>query len=325
MIVPQYWAESKIKKIINGRHFTLKRFGWSDVSEDEAKTNADIRLQEAVKTLESEGSVRRIDHKVPYNGAEGIPIREEIISRHQDVVITRNSYGARCLNVADVLFADVDFAYQTPFLISALSFIVLAAVAIFVGLNMSSWRVLLGLLIGVIIFTPLLAYAVDKSLLMLAGGQEKRRLKHIAKVSAENPDLHIRLYRTPLGLRVLLMDDIYDPASDVSATILNGFNSDPLYVRMCKNQHCFRARVSPKPWRIGVERLTPRPGVWPISSDLLADRARWVKEYEESSINYSSCQFLMTLGSDKVHEKAEFVRRLHDDMCKVFRNDLKIA
>lgn len=324
MIVPQYWAESKIKKIIKGRHFTIKRFGWSDVSEDEAKVNADARLQEAVKELESQGSVRRVDHKVRYNGAEGIPIREEVVARHNDVVISRNTYGALCLNVADVLFADVDFNHQSSFVAFVFSFIFLATVALVAALDMSSWRGLLGLLVMVVIFTPLLAYVIHKSLLTLAGGPEKRVLKHLSKVSAENPDLHIRLYRTPLGFRVLLMNDTYDPDSDVSLTILNRFNSDPLYVRMCKNQHCFRARVSPKPWRIGLERLTPQ-STWPVNPQRLGDRARWVKKYEESSINYSSCHFLLKLGSDKVHEKAEFVRRLHDDMCKVFHNDLKIA
>ena len=114
MIVPQYWSESKLRKIVNGRQFTIKRFGWSDVSEDDAKKHADTRVQDAARELEEKGDVRRVDHKVAYNGAEGIPIREEVISRHQDVVITRNTYGSLCLNTPDVLFADVDFEQKAP-------------------------------------------------------------------------------------------------------------------------------------------------------------------------------------------------------------------
>jgi len=36
-----------------------------------------------------------------------VPIREEIVSRHGDTIITRNSYGARCLNTPNALFADI--------------------------------------------------------------------------------------------------------------------------------------------------------------------------------------------------------------------------
>lgn len=325
MIVPQYWAESKIKKIVKGRQFTIKRFGWSDVSEGEAKVNADARLDEAVKELESKGSVRRVDHKVRYNGAEGIPIREEVVARHGDVVISRNSYGALCLNVADVLFADIDCESEVPFSISAISFFLLSAVSIFVALDMSSWGWLFGLLLSAYALTPFVADIIHKSVLRLKGGAEQKVLNNIHQVSEENPDLHIRLYRTPLGYRVLLMNGIYEPGADASISILESLKSDRVYIQMCRNQNCFRARVSPKPWRIGVERLGPRPGVWPIKPGRLEDRARWIKAYEESSINYSSCHFLVKLGSNKVHEKAEFVRQLHDDMCKVLRNDLKIA
>ncbi|MEQ1893799.1 MAG: hypothetical protein ABL998_14750, partial [Planctomycetota bacterium] len=34
--------------------------------------------------------------------AEGVPIREEIVSEHDAAVITRNGYGARCLNTPNV-------------------------------------------------------------------------------------------------------------------------------------------------------------------------------------------------------------------------------
>jgi hypothetical protein len=52
--------------------------------------------------------------KVPYNGAVGVPIREEILARYGAAVITRNSHGARCLNTPDILFADVDATAGMP-------------------------------------------------------------------------------------------------------------------------------------------------------------------------------------------------------------------
>lgn len=325
MIVPQYWAESKTKKIVNRRQFTIKRFGWSDTSEQEAKSHAEARLREAVAFLEANGEVRRIDHKVPYNGAEGIPIREEVIARYQDVVISRNTYGALCLNTPDVLFADIDHELEAPTAIRLFSFALLAGLSAVAALSMHSWIALVGFLFLTLVFSSSVAGIVHKILLALAGGAEKKSLQTITKVSTENPDLHIRLYRTPMGLRILLMNDAYDPGGDLSMNILKSFNSDRVYIQMCKNQNCFRARVSPKPWRVGVERLGPRPGVWPINPDRLADRAKWVSKYEKSSANYSSCHFLMKLGSNKVHEKAEFVRQIHDDLCKAHRNELGIA
>ena len=53
--------------------------------------------------------LRRREPQTSYNGAEGVPIREEVLEQHGEEIITRNSYGARCLNTPNVLFADIDF------------------------------------------------------------------------------------------------------------------------------------------------------------------------------------------------------------------------
>lgn len=325
MIVPRYWSESKTKKVFDGRHFTIKRFGWSDISEHEAKNHADARLEEAVNTLETEGDVRRIDHKIPYNGAEGIPIREEVISKHQDVVISRNSYGALCLNTPDVLFADIDFAYEAASKINVIAFILLLICAVFTGLFFKSWLALFLGAIAAAIFSSTLANSIHRMILALNGGYERKALDRIKKVSQDNPELHFRIYRTPLGFRVLLMNDTYCPTSDSALELLEDLQSDRIYIQMCKNQNCFRARVSPKPWRIGIERLKPQPGVWPIKEERMEEYRDWVDKYENIVKNYSSCHYLMTLGSDKVVAKAEFVRKIHDDLGKVRCSELKAA
>jgi len=108
MIVPEYWAEAEERVRVDGRQRTLKRFGWSDVSEQDARENARERVREAAARARAGESVRTADQKVAYNGADGLPIREQIIERHGDSVITRNSYGALCLNTPNVLFADID-------------------------------------------------------------------------------------------------------------------------------------------------------------------------------------------------------------------------
>lgn len=90
MIIPKYWAEAKTKTKFEGRQYTIKRFGWSDQSPEAAHIHAEHRVTAAIEQMKTDENIRRIEHKVPYNGAEGLPIREEIIAQHDDVVITRN-------------------------------------------------------------------------------------------------------------------------------------------------------------------------------------------------------------------------------------------
>jgi hypothetical protein len=87
MIVPQYWAEARIREIIHERQVTVRRFGWSDLSVEDAQRHAEARAREAMNRIESGEPLPRREPKVPYNGAEGVPIREEIVARHGDVII----------------------------------------------------------------------------------------------------------------------------------------------------------------------------------------------------------------------------------------------
>ncbi len=93
MIVPEYWAEAKERVVYEGKGATYKRFGWSDESQEAAFENARERVLEAAERASRGEQVRLVDHKVAYNGAEGLPIREQVIERHGDTVITRNAYG----------------------------------------------------------------------------------------------------------------------------------------------------------------------------------------------------------------------------------------
>lgn len=325
MIVPRYWSESRTRKFANGHQFTIKRFGWSDTSERDAKTHADERLQEAVETLERDGHVRRIDHKTSYNGAEGIPIREEVIDKTQDVVISRNSYGALCLNTPDVLFADIDFEFEASIKTYVVAFSILAILTLIATFSFQSWKVLLVGLFASIIFTSTVADLLHKIVLLSRGDPEKRAIETVKRVSENNTELHIRLYRTPNGCRLLIMNDTYDPTGDKAINLLHSLNADEVYIQMCRNQNCFRARLSPKPWRIGVDRLHPTPGVWPIKTKWMAERSRWVKNYEEKSTGYAACRYLFSLGSEETNNKAEFVRQIHDDACRVNNGELVLA
>ena len=112
MIVPRFWAEGRIQEQVAGKQITVRRYGWSDDSPLAAQVHADQRTREAFDRIASGEKLNRRERKQAYNGADGVPIREEIVERQGDTVITRNSYGARCLNTPDVLFVDIDFDPQ---------------------------------------------------------------------------------------------------------------------------------------------------------------------------------------------------------------------
>jgi hypothetical protein len=94
MIVPQYCAEGRLQHRDQRRQVTVRRFGWSDVSQADAQANADARVQAALARVVAGETIPKREPKVAYHGAAGVPIREEIVGRHGDTIITRNSYGA---------------------------------------------------------------------------------------------------------------------------------------------------------------------------------------------------------------------------------------
>ncbi|WP_105254587.1 hypothetical protein [Pseudoalteromonas sp. T1lg75] len=319
MIVPKYWSESQAKTRANDRQYTIKRFGWSDISEEDAKQHAQQRLGEALKTLSEQGDVRRIDHKISYNGAEGIPIREEVVANHQDVVISRNSYGALCLNTPDVMFADIDLDSAPSTRLVTWAFIGLALIGAATALVAGSWWVLFAAVLVSLLLASTLAGFINNRLINRRGGLEQEAITRFKQVSADNPALHMRIYQTSMGFRILFMEQTYEPTSESAAALLKSLGSDRVYMQMCRNQRCFRARVSPKPWRVGIERLRPRPGVWPIKAERLKERQDWIRTYERKAKGYASCKFMMKLGSDITDPKTIHVMRLHDDLCKANR------
>lgn len=325
MIVPEYWAQARIQRRVQERQVTVRRFGWSDVSEADAQRHADERAGEAMARIESGEKVKRRESKVPYNGADGLPIREEIVARHNEVIITRNSYGALCLNTPDVLFADVDFVREPGARIYLVSFALVLLAALATGLYIQSWRIFFPVAIGACILAPLLAAAIHKLIEKVTGGPESRAKKRIARFSDQNPDWRLRVYRTPAGYRVLAMHRLFDPNGEDTLEFLHALHSDPIYIRMCRNQRCFRARLSPKPWRIGIEsHMKPRPGVWPIKPERIPERREWIAHYEEAARGYAACRFEKSVGNGTTDSRVEYVQSLHDEYCGA-SSDLPIA
>lgn len=325
MQIPEHWAEARVEGKVNGKKRVIRRFGWSDVSDDAARENATRRANDAMRELQAGKAVPPREPKLSYGGL-GLPIREQILAKNGDVVITRNSYGAHCLNVPDVLFADVDVSLrlswpQTVFLLGSVTSLIVT------GLSMN----LRGCWLPIVCFVvPMIVLAVRASWLQRLNatrfhGRRRRRLHaRIRAFAAANESVRLAVYETPAGLRVLALHARFDPNSEVSRTLLRDLGSDPAYAQMCELQACFRARVSGKPWRMNVRHIRPRPGVWPVHPDRRALRDEWVAEYEAASVRFAACRHVEDLGTGRIDPRCAEVQRIHDELSRA-RTDLPLA
>lgn len=320
MIVPEYWSEAKEQIQVDGRTRTLKRFGWSDTSESDAYEKAKERTHEAAKRALAGESVRTTDYKVVYGGVVGLPIREEIIERHGESIITRNSYGALCLNTPDVMFTDIDVPQPTHGRLTAALFFVILAIGFWARFELSAWWPFLVSIVAATILSSPIASRIAKAIAAFRQDPFEAALLRIESFAEQNPSWLLRVYRTPKGYRVLVMHSTFDPSQEESFTFMKTVVSDPIYMRLCRSQKCFRARLSPKPWRIDVEHIRPRPGVWPIKAEHMERRRQWVDAYERKSAAYASCQYVTTFGSGRACRECEQVRAIHDRHCKTDSN-----
>lgn len=318
MNIPRYWAEGRERRTIKGKQVTMRRFGWSNVSQQEAQAHADARTREALEQVESGAkNLDRRERKSPYNGADGFPIREEIIAEHSDAVITRNSYGALCLNTPNVLFADLDFDEKKFKMPNDQYIHILTSGAIVCYLSSSC---LIGMAWILFLYMGVSFYLERRHRISEAkkGNPEVQAFARIDSFIASNPDWHFRLYRTPAGLRLLAMHELFSPDSKELQHQFEVLRTDSQYISMCICQQCFRARLTPKPWRMKMtRRMKPRPGVWPVAENKLAERTKWILEYNKKAEGFAACRFLKALGNtSKVHPTAKAIMELHDDLCK---------
>jgi hypothetical protein len=137
----------------------------------------------------------------------------------------------------------------------------------------------------------------------------------LAKVQAwlaRNPDWGFRAYRTKNGLRLMATHAPVDPPHGEG--VMSALGADPLYMRLCRLQQSYRARLTPKPWRCG----TGAPRVeWPFA-DLRAESAfrEWNEDYRRKHSRYATCRFLRRLGSEKVHPEVAPLMSLHDERTR---------
>jgi len=136
-----------------------------------------------------------------------------------------------------------------------------------------------------------------------------------ARDIARRRGLSLRLYQTAAGYRGIITDRPFDPDSDETQQLLHDFGADRLYVRLCKAQSCFRARLSPKPWRLGMP-LPPRGYPWP--DEKIRQRFDdWSKQYDHASRSHATCKLLddEPHTPTDVHPQVAPILTYHDELA----------
>lgn len=122
-----------------------------------------------------------------------------------------------------------------------------------------------------------------------------------------------RWYRTFAGYRVILTDRKFMPGSPESEALFQEFGADQMYVRLCKMQISFRARLTPKPWR--CDWYKPR-GKYPYETPYDEETMReWVGQYDRKAAEYSTCELVSSFGGQVLPEFGDLIA-YHDQVSK---------
>jgi hypothetical protein len=269
----RYWARGEAAVHLARREYTVYACGGSNEGLEAALRRANEIAARAANALEKNSQPGS------YGYTDRV-LREEIIQELQDVdgtsaLITRNAYGALVLNTSRVMFVDVDYPAPNSR-----------------GLFRALWNALRG--------KPTLP-PTDR---------DKQLLERFDQVVASRLDLGMRIYRTAGGYRLLMTSRTFDPVDEDTTELLTEFGSDPLYVKLCKAQECFRARLSAKPWRCGASK-PPTKFPW-VTPEHEARYRRWEEQYHATANNYATCELVGSLGAPEVSPDVQPILETHD-------------
>ncbi len=243
--------------------------GWSDDSVDSAREKARDIARRVAERI-----VNGFTQKNRYLYGDR-PLPEPVIREFAGGVVTRNSYGALILNTDRLMFVDVDRPAQS---------------------SSSNGG-------GGGFFASLFARPKPP-----APAPPDPLIAAMKNVAARH-NLSGRLYETAAGYRLMITSAPFKAGTNETEALLAEFRADPLYMRLCRLQESFRARLTPKPFRID-SRNPPVEFPFETAADQ-AKHDRWVAEYNKKSAQFSTCRLLENLGRDVAPEFSELIE-YHD-------------
>ncbi len=273
----RFWSRAVAKAIApDGKEVFRSATGYSNSSAEDAFRMAEERAKKNARYWEAPS---RFENGYYVTNSKR-PIREETIEQLSEndetyAVISRNSYGCLILNTTNVFFADID----KP--------VVRKPIPLFLWINR---------LLGI--------KPTEKP------DFESQLIEKIEQLVKADSQMGLRVYRTLRGYRVALTNQTVPASESKSIELLKQLGSDKLYVSLCKSQDCYRARLTPKAWRCGVDRPLIR---FPFSSSEKEQQYReWEKRYNLVASNFATCSLVGEFGSNKMHPRVNSVLKLHD-------------
>lgn len=219
-------------------------------------------------------------------GYPGFPMREPVLREFWDAsgslsaFITRNGYGCEILNTSNVLFIDVDAAPPPE-----------------PAAPESKKR--------------------RKPPTAVVSSTEDRVLTQALKWTQERPNWGLRVYRTHSGWRLLATHALFNPIDPATDAVMEAFDSDLRYRRLCRIQNCFRARLTPKAWRCGYTK-PPTRSSWCVDDELRGRYASWLTVYQKIAGDYATCRLLAVFGDNpEPHPDVSPIIAVHDGMAGV--------
>lgn len=155
---------------------------------------------------------------------------------------------------------------------------------------------------------------------LFGASRKKREEEYLVKLRefiSRHADIGARVYRTRAGLRYLFTHAPL-PVNDEAIGWLKELGSDKMYVRLCKNQKCYRARLTPKPYRVGSAAII---GHYPFEKEGEKEAFdSWLRSYEENSNPYAVCSYIGTEGQSNTHRDLSAVVAEHDRVTRINEN-----
>lgn len=142
---------------------------------------------------------------------------------------------------------------------------------------------------------------------------QRQAIAAVESLAEQFPKLGFRVYRTRNGLRLICTTQPFDPLDAATHRLMANLYVDPLYARLCKFQSTFRARLTPKPWRVDEE----------YEERFIYDRTTGLVIPESSP--YAVCHLIEIIGEQKIIPEFEPLIQAHDSYCRVSRLGLELA
>lgn len=326
MLIPRFWSRAESQATTpDGRPVRFHVWRGSRSSAADAQALADDAVGRIADRIQRGAG---FPERYAYGDR---PLREEVIREFPaagdadtpDAALTRNAYGAVVLNAGRAFFIDVDVeAADTPSSPRAAS----SASSSAQNPADALWNVVDSLpMPGALksIFGSIRRATTPPPAAPAApaappppspADPQAAALARLRQWIASHPEWRVRVYRTHSGLRYLVTHAPFAPTDGDAQAAMAALGADPQYVKLCAVQKSFRARLTPKPWRIGVDNP---PVTFPYENPASEQRMRqWEAAYDRASQGRATAQFVEEMGGGTEHPGIAPLRALHDEQTR---------